>query len=225
MSSPLSPLPRTNAPRVGDAPPRPIPPPATGLATASIVAACAHLLTTLASFGILWHIASAVSRGNLTTTAANDLVALGQTSLGVSVIVLVVVYVVSCAWLARSRTLATKIAPGYSHTRGPGAVWYGWIVPVILLWFPYQVVRDIYGASASGRTVSIGRWWGLWISGSVLGNIAGQLSSTGASSPMILLLLAGAAMTVGAFVLWVRIILQIRAGQAAAYRAAQEPAS
>ena len=75
-----------------------------------------------------------------------------------------VCWVATCVWLGRARHNATTIHPGSHQARGAAWVWWGWIVPVVYLWFPYQVVKDVLVAlrPAGSRTL-LRLWWSSWL--------------------------------------------------------------
>ncbi|NYK37261.1 DUF4328 domain-containing protein, partial [Salmonella enterica subsp. enterica serovar Typhimurium] len=81
----------------------------------------------------------------------------------------------------RARRLAEALAPGFAHQRGPAWTWLGWIVPVVGLWFPYQVVRDIVRNAwrdpwgDQRRRLDLGLWWGAWVVALFAGQIASRL--------------------------------------------------
>lgn len=73
-------------------------------------------------------------------------------------------WVAASMWLYRARKNAEAIEPTYLHTRSAGWAWAGWVVPVVSLWFPFQVVRDVHSVSTRYRTSRLlGWWWGLFI--------------------------------------------------------------
>ena len=74
-------------------------------------------------------------------------------------------FVASSMWLYQARRNTEAFAPEWSHTRSAGWAWGGWVCPVVSLWFPFQVVRDVFQASARTRTSSslIGWWWAFWV--------------------------------------------------------------
>lgn len=77
---------------------------------------------------------------------------------------MVAAYVVSCLWLQLSRRNALAISPHYPHARSAVWVWLGWWVPIVALWFPYQVVRDIRDGSQQDRkAIGLGIWWTSWL--------------------------------------------------------------
>lgn len=75
------------------------------------------------------------------------------------------------AWLWRARRNAEWLCVG-RHTRSRGWVIGAWICPIVNLWFPYQVVRDVWrGSNPRNRETwdelrhlrersVIGWWWG-----------------------------------------------------------------
>ena len=72
-------------------------------------------------------------------------------------------YVVTCLWLYRSRATAVAANPTFIHERSPVWSWLGWWVPIVSLWFPHQVVRDIRRATSPGPVSGIGGWWAAWL--------------------------------------------------------------
>ncbi|WP_157181532.1 DUF4328 domain-containing protein [Actinopolymorpha alba] len=117
-------------------------------------------------------------------------------------------------WLFRTRHNAEVLCAA-QHRRARGWLIAGWIVPVVNLWFPKQVVDDIWSAS-DPRTPAVRRtfdglarsglvtaWWMSWIVWLFLNNIVSrmalrgetvsdqQLASVVASASVVPLLLAG----------------------------------
>lgn len=78
-------------------------------------------------------------------------------------------------WMAQSQgELSPKYSPAW-------AVW-SFIVPIISLVRPYQIMRDTweYGAPdhARGRHGLLQGWWALWIIGNIIGQITWRMSNT-----------------------------------------------
>ncbi len=77
-------------------------------------------------------------------------------------------------WLWRARVNAELLCRA-PHTRSRVWVWAGWFVPVVALWFPLQVVRDVWKAShpdadpegynmyGMSSTNVLGWWWAAWL--------------------------------------------------------------
>lgn len=74
-------------------------------------------------------------------------------------------YIVTCLWLQKSWNLLQERAPSFHPTRSKIWAWLGWWVPIVSLWFPYQVVRDIRRGSLGhpqGSGILAG-WWACWL--------------------------------------------------------------
>lgn len=73
-----------------------------------------------------------------------------------------VVGIVFVIWLSRAREKAESLSP-FPHRRTRGWLVGGWLVPVVNLWFPKQIVDDLWRASdprQDGRRPSIVlAWW------------------------------------------------------------------
>jgi hypothetical protein len=65
----------------------------------------------------------------------------------------------------------TARALGLRTTHSPGWAVAGWLVPILNLWFPYQIVRDALPEDDEARTL-LGAWWALHISSQILGPAA-----------------------------------------------------
>lgn len=82
--------------------------------------------------------------------------------------------VVFIIWLWRAHHNAEVLSDG-EHTRARGWVIGAWFVPIVLWWFPYQVVRDVWRATdPATRSIPgelrllrggslVGLWWTCWI--------------------------------------------------------------
>ena len=95
-----------------------------------------------------------------------------------------VYYVVSSLWLHRSRKFATALNSYHPQRLGAAWVWLGWLVPIVNLWFPYLIVRDIAGATDGGdkgRSAVVAWWWlgiAAWLLGLPDGAFSVVLSAT-----------------------------------------------
>ncbi|MFD9698704.1 DUF4328 domain-containing protein [Lentzea sp. NPDC059081] len=88
--------------------------------------------------------------------------------------------VVFVIWLHAARVNAELVTPAAEHRRSRVWVWLGWIVPVVNLWFPKQVVDDVWRASdprqqdvplrrrVQDRLVT--RWWFAFLMMSIFSN-------------------------------------------------------
>jgi hypothetical protein len=86
-------------------------------------------------------------------------------------------------WFYRARKNAD--GRGQDQRWGPGWAIGAWVTPIVWLWFPYQIMADIWRANLpAGRRANrawlLGFWWGCWIAGDIFGGIA--LASARAAS-------------------------------------------
>lgn len=131
-------------------------------------------------------------------------------------------------WLYRARRNA-ELVNGAEHRRARGWVIGSWVCPIVNLWFPYQVVDDVYRASDPNaptdlyRTTGLPsapvvRWWwaaflssdvvGLWFNAAVGQDVVGWLRRQLVVNVLVTVLLCVAA------VLLARIIRQVTEWQA-----------
>lgn len=74
-------------------------------------------------------------------------------------------------WMRRARINAELMSGAAAHRRSRGWVVAGWITPVVGLWVPYQVMSDIWRASAPRRGVPVtlvGAWWAMFTAATVV---------------------------------------------------------
>ncbi len=72
---------------------------------------------------------------------------------------LVVLLVTACLWLVWQYRLARSARPG-ELTRSPGWQVASWMIPVAVLWWPYQNVRDLWWRRSGGwGAATVGWWW------------------------------------------------------------------
>jgi Domain of unknown function (DUF4328) len=69
-------------------------------------------------------------------------------------------------WFYRARINAER--HGYSQRRARGWAFWGWIVPIVNLWFPFQIMGDIWRAGLPagqrGETAWLPvLWWTCWL--------------------------------------------------------------
>ncbi|GHF78445.1 hypothetical protein GCM10018790_65550 [Kitasatospora xanthocidica] len=91
--------------------------------------------------------------------------------------------VVFIVWFYRIRENADLLTPN-GHRHGRGWTIGAWFTPVVLLWFPWQLMVDCWRASAPldaegrRRTPSekvLALWWSTWIGSIVVGRIASTM--------------------------------------------------
>jgi len=100
-------------------------------------------------------------------------------------VVSLVMAVVFIRWLLQARRNAVALGAGeLVHSRHTAA--WSWIIPIINLFLPYQVVKEIWQASAPGPEASpqaesrvpaaLPAWWGFWVAANVLGQLGFRMS-------------------------------------------------
>jgi hypothetical protein len=129
--------------------------------------------------------------------------------------VLLAAFIVSCLWLNECRKFAVALNPTYHHARSTVWVWLGWVVPVVTLWFPYQVVRDLR-RSTIREASGIGLWWGTWLAANFIGNQS-TLVTFGMRDPSTLPVIEVSMTVLLAVALfgWLRIVRELTAAQRA----------
>lgn len=139
-------------------------------------------------------------------------------------------YVATCLWLQRVRRNAEALRPWSRHVHGRGWVWGSWICPVVNLWFPFQVVRDVKNATGSRRAnPMLGVWWGSWLAYLVSNQVAAALiPSSGppdetAIAWLVPMEIANALLCSLALACWVGIVLGVLADQREAAAHPQAP--
>ncbi|MEU2199373.1 DUF4328 domain-containing protein [Isoptericola sp. NPDC019482] len=200
----------------GWAPPVLAPAAPTGLAAAAVALAvtwCAIQVVLLAAaFQAVEPYEAALAAGGSLSSVSTPYDELGSFLLPLQV----ATFVVACLWLQQCRRAAVALSPTVRQVRGPVWVWLGWAVPVVSLWFPFQVVRDVRAAAVGGRAPSrLGWWWACWLVGLWASNQA-AFSSLGlaARDPETIPVfegLATVAVAAGA-VLWTGLVREITAG-------------
>lgn len=112
---------------------------------------------------------------NVETLTANDtwyaFSALAQTAVYVLTGIMFVI------WLYRARCNAEAITP-VPHRRSRGLVVFSWVIPIVNLWYPLQIVDDVWATSSprnlppdlgpealnrAPRSPLVRFWWLLWL--------------------------------------------------------------
>jgi hypothetical protein len=172
-----------------------------------------HVLGALTSFSAVETYREAVFSDEAVYTAYDATTLFG--------LLTVPVWIVTSIWLASIRGNAVRLAP-HQVRRGAAWCWFGWIVPVVCLWFPKRMVDDVWRATAGSLPpghpdrrepswpMATGLWWGLWVVSSALNRGSNQLQSKfgtrpdGGIFPLLEFALAGT--SVAALVLWIRLV-------------------
>jgi hypothetical protein len=125
-------------------------------------------------------------------------------------------YVVTCLWLNQVRTNTEILTPAAKHARSKGWIWGGWLVPIVSLWFPFQVVRDIAVNTHENRKgeATLGWWWAFWLMTLISGQIGARIVPVNGIDPDVIRALGpvetiNAIITIIALILWLRVIRRI----------------
>lgn len=91
-------------------------------------------------------------------------------------------------WFYRARINAER--HGYQQRRARGWAFWGWIVPIVNLWFPFQIMGDIWraGLPAEQRRETAwlpALWWTCWLLSGLGIYGAGSMSVNSGSVPHI----------------------------------------
>jgi hypothetical protein len=188
-------------------PSKPLPEPPAGLAVGAIVAACCLLFVELVELAILL-----VTGGRGGAVAGIEIglgVRLDPNGDTVTLLFGLAAFVAASVWLQASRRFAEAANPTARFAHGRVWTWLGWWVPVVFLWIPYGVVRDVRRAVVpdGGRSVALGLWWSFWLLSGLR-----VLASSSADAEIVVRSVAVAALTV-AFALWIRIVREITKAQ------------
>lgn len=73
-------------------------------------------------------------------------------------------WVTASLWLHRARRNAEALDPSAPHALAAGWAWGGWVTPVVALWFPFLLVRDVRRATTPrAPSALLGCWWALFL--------------------------------------------------------------
>lgn len=120
----------------------------------------------------------------------------------------IVAFVATGLWLLELRRVAEWASPTTHQRRSGYWAFLGWIVPVVCLWFPYQLVADA-SRGVGSRVRTLWPWWLAWL---LLAGFTFRGGSGGAleSEPHLARWIRDqqylAIIAVVAFVLWWRVV-------------------
>jgi len=146
-------------------------------------------------------------------TAADQIVTAYDAMTVIIPITMISSWVISSLWLKKLHIAATAINPSAMRLKRPWVFW-SWIVPVVSLWFPKNIIEDLLKAEGSDEAKSlIGKdtltWWLTWVGFALVNNI-GIVSAFDAADGYVPirpeLELAGACLLTGAYLVWIRIV-------------------
>ena len=138
-------------------------------------------------------------------------------------IALIVAGIAFLAWLWQARQNAEILCPA-PHRRSRVWLTLSWLIPFVNLWFPYQIVADVYRASrpdnprglADLRTVAgsplLPAWWALWLVSNIVAIVVAYDTALTDDTARLLLII-NAITTLGAGALLIMIMREISAWQ------------
>jgi len=102
-----------------------------------------------------------------------------------TIFVLSIVFVV---WFHRARINAERL--GYRQRHSPGWTFWGWLIPLVNLWFPFQIMGDIWRAGLRERQRKHGAplpalWWTCWLASGVTVGMPGDSANSGPSPHLV----------------------------------------
>lgn len=95
---------------------------------------------------------------------------------GAQIVLMICAWLAGSIWLLGVRGVARAVDPRYPYRRSDVWAVLGWVVPIVNLWFPLQVVSDSLSAmrGASPRRL-LTVWWTAWLVAIVLGNASSRM--------------------------------------------------
>jgi len=131
----------------------------------------------------------------------------------ITLIAMVCAWGFTSKWLLGLHAKATAGNPTAIRLSRPWAIW-SWVVPVVSLWFPKNLVEDLLTADGSEAAKAlVGKdtmtWWLTWVGFALVNNI-GVVSAFNAPDGYIPirpeLELAAACLLTGSYLVWIRIV-------------------
>ena len=146
-------------------------------------------------------------------TAANQITTAYDAMTVIIPITMIGSWIITSRWLKQLHVKATEVNPTAIRLKLPWVFW-SWIVPVVSLWFPKNLIEDLLKSEGSDEAKSlIGKdtltWWLTWVGFALVNNI-GIVSAFDAPDGYVPirpeLELAGACLLTGAYLVWIRIV-------------------
>jgi Domain of unknown function (DUF4328) len=124
---------------------------------------------------IVLRIGAPLLAGHLSRFRYGQMIGLLDNLTNFTIFVLSIVFVL---WFHRARVNAECL--GYRQRHSPGWTFWGWLVPFVNLWFPVQIMGDIWRAGRPARPLSHlpGLWWTAWL----VSGLGGGMSRIAANS-------------------------------------------
>jgi hypothetical protein len=146
-------------------------------------------------------------------TAADQIVTAYDAMTVIIPITMISSWVITSRWLKGLHIAATDADPTAMRLKRPWVFW-SWIVPVVSLWFPKNLIEDLLKAEGSTEAKAlIGKdtltWWLTWVGFALVNNV-GIVSAFDPPVGYVPIRpefeLAGACLLTGAYLVWIRIV-------------------
>ncbi len=121
-------------------------------------------------------------------------------------------------WLRQAVDKANLNVPGTVRLSRGWAMW-GWIVPIVSLWFPRMIVNDLLKSTAVADTeseINVNTWWMTWIMYSLLNSASAVYAFTdmySSKSPINPIHpemeIAGACLLTASYFVWTKIVTKL----------------
>lgn len=146
-------------------------------------------------------------------TAADQIVTAYDAMTVIIPITMISSWVITSLWLKKLHIVATEANESAIRLKRPWVFW-SWIVPVVSLWFPKNLIEDLLKANGTDEAKSlVGKdtltWWLTWVGFALVNNvgIVAEFDAPDGYVPIRPELeLAGACLLTGAYLVWIRIV-------------------
>lgn len=81
------------------------------------------------------------------------------------------------AWAVTSPWLQARVTASSQVRLSPGWARWGWVVPIVSLWFPRQIVGDLLKDGSIPRQ-QLNTWWVTWVGFSLISNLQTAMAVT-----------------------------------------------
>lgn len=189
-------------------------------ATIAVIGIAAAVVAGVVDLIATWRVVNSYGDGSVSTSELRAVTNFADSLTWPLAIVNLVAGLAFLVWMWRAYTNATFFGGEASQRRTQGWAVFGWIVPVVNFWFPYQMMSDIWRASPPvrvSRTAPIvGCWWAAYLGTSLASVILAfyyREPDTDDLDAVLILSIVGTVLSFVAGVLIIMIINRITAWQ------------
>lgn len=138
----------------------------------------------------------------------------------VEMLLMLAAWISGGVWLLGIRRVSAAVAPGYPHRRSEVWAFLGWVVPIVSLWFPLQMIADALSSLGGRSKLLLPVWWASWLVAMIGGNAAGRMGGDLMTADQVGAWVTGigiaALLVVLALPPWVLVVRRLTAAAAAA---------